>query len=51
MAAYKVSKNLNLQLNVYNLFDKDYIEKLNNNGGRYMPGAPRTVSLTASVKF
>lgn len=51
MAAYKVSKNLNLQLNVYNLFDKDHIEKLNNNGGRYTPGAPRTVSLTASVKF
>lgn len=51
MAAYKVSKNLNLQLNVYNLFDKDHIEKLNSNGGRYTPGAPRTVSLTASVTF
>lgn len=51
MAAYKVTKNVNLQLNVYNLFDKEYISKLNNNGSRYTPGAPRTVSLTASVKF
>lgn len=51
MAAYKVTKNVNLQLNVYNLFDKEYIAKLNNNGSRYTPGAPRTVNLTASVKF
>lgn len=51
MVSYKASKNVNLQLNVTNLFDKEYIATLNNNGARYTPGAPRAASLTASVKF
>ncbi len=49
--AYKVNKNLNLQLNVNNLFDKEYLSSLNNNGSRLTLGAPRTVSLTARVLF
>lgn len=51
MVSYKVSKNVNLQLNVYNLFDKEYVGSLNNSGGRMVLGAPRTVALTASLKF
>ena len=51
MASYRVNKNLNLQLNVYNLFDEDYIATLNNNGRRYTPGAPRSAQLTASFMF
>ncbi len=34
MAAYKVSKNTNLRLNVYNVFNEEYISTLNNGGSR-----------------
>jgi len=51
MVSYKASKNVNLQLNVNNVFDKAHIATLNNNGARYTPGAPRSATLTASVKF
>lgn len=51
MAAYKVSKNVNLRLNVYNLFDKDYISTLNNSGARMALGAPRSASLSAEFQF
>lgn len=51
MVAYKVSKNVNLQLNVSNLFDKKYIGAPNNGGARLAIGAPRSAALTASVKF
>ncbi|MBT0962613.1 catecholate siderophore receptor Fiu [Denitromonas iodatirespirans] len=51
MASYRVNKNLNLQLNVYNLFDKEYIATLNNNGRRYTPGTPLSAQLTASLMF
>jgi catecholate siderophore receptor len=48
---YQINKNVDLQLNVYNLANKKYIASLNNNGGRYIPGAARSVLLTANVKF
>lgn len=51
MASYDVTKNLSLQLNVYNLFDKEYITSLNNSGARYIPGQERNVLLTANLKF
>lgn len=51
MASYVVNKNLTLRLNVYNLFDKEYIATLNNSGSRYTPGAPRYASLTANFLF
>jgi catecholate siderophore receptor len=51
MMAYAVNKNLNLRLNVYNIFDKEYIETLNNGGSRLRLGLPRTAMLTAEVKF
>ncbi|WP_298210395.1 catecholate siderophore receptor Fiu [Acidovorax sp.] len=51
MAAYKVNRNVNLRLNLYNLFDKKYISTLNNSGARMVLGAPRSASLTAEVLF
>jgi catecholate siderophore receptor len=51
MAGYTVSKNLDFQFNVYNLFDKDYVSAINKSGYRYYPGAERTVILTANIHF
>ncbi|RJG11420.1 catecholate siderophore receptor Fiu [Massilia cavernae] len=51
MAAYNVSKNVELQLNVYNLSDERYIAAINKSGYRYTPGAPRSASLTANIRF
>ncbi len=51
MAAYKISNNVNLRLNVYNLFDKEYIATLNNNGNRMTLGTPRSAMLTANFQF
>jgi len=51
MATYKLSRNIDLQLNVNNLFDKDYVASINKSGYRYSPGAPRSAKLTASMQF
>ena len=51
MASYKVSRNLSLQLNVYNIFNKDYVASINKSGYRYFPGATRTALLTANISF
>ncbi|MEJ7806323.1 MAG: TonB-dependent receptor, partial [Telluria sp.] len=51
MLSYKVAKNLSLQLNVYNLLDKDYVNTLNNGGARYSRGLERSAQLSASVIF
>ncbi|XNM82868.1 TonB-dependent receptor domain-containing protein [Escherichia coli] len=39
---YRVNRNLDFQLNVYNLFDTDYVASINKSGYRYHPGEPRT---------
>ncbi|MCW5605820.1 MAG: TonB-dependent receptor, partial [Burkholderiales bacterium] len=51
MAAYKVRKDITLRLNVYNLFDKEYISTLNNGGGRVTLGIPRSFVLTGTMTF
>jgi len=51
MAAYKVSKSTTLRLNVYNLFDEEYISTLNNSGARATLGAPVSATLTAQFNF
>lgn len=51
MAAYKIDRNINLRLNVYNLFDEKYINTLNNSGARMVLGAPRSASLSAEFLF
>jgi catecholate siderophore receptor len=49
MAEYAVSRDLLLKLNVTNATDKLYADALYR--GHYVPGAPRTIQLTASYKF
>ncbi|WP_068635924.1 catecholate siderophore receptor Fiu [Thauera butanivorans] len=51
MASYEISKNVSLQLNVYNLTDKKYVASMNNNGARYTPGTPRSALLSANFQF
>ena len=51
VATYPVNKHVDLQLNVYNLFDKEYVSAINKSGYRYTPGAPRSAMLTANVRF
>lgn len=51
MATYPVNRHFDLQLNVYNLFDKAYAASINKSGYRYIPGAPRSGMLTANFRF
>jgi catecholate siderophore receptor len=51
MAAYRVSENVNLRLNVYNLFDEEYIATLNNSGARAVLGTPRSAMFTSELSF
>lgn len=51
MAAYTVNKNVDLQLNVNNITDKEYVAAINKSGYRYTPGVPRSASLTANIRF
>lgn len=51
MVAYKISKQVNLRLNMYNLFDEEYFDTLNNGGGRVKYGLPRSAMLTAEFTF
>lgn len=51
MAAYRVNKNVNLRLNLYNLTDEEYIESLNNSGARMRLGAPRSAMFTTELSF
>ncbi len=51
MAQYRISQNLDLRLNVYNLSDERYVASINKSGYRYTPGAPRAASLTANFRF
>ena len=51
LAEYDVNTHLSLRLNVYNLTDTLYIRNINNNGGRYNPGNPRSAMLTAHFKY
>ena len=49
--SYKVSKNLALQLNVYNLTDEVYIASLNNGGSRASVGVERSAQVSANFSF
>lgn len=51
MVAYRLTPQVNLRLNVYNLFDEEYIETLNNGGSRVRMGQPRSGMLTAEYSF
>jgi catecholate siderophore receptor len=49
MLAYNVNKSFTLRLNLYNLSDEQYIDRVG--GGHFVPGAGRSALLTASLKF
>jgi len=51
MASYDVTRHTSLQLNVYNLFDKNYVAAINKSGYRYTPGAPRSAMLTLNIRY
>jgi catecholate siderophore receptor len=51
LVEYGVNQHLTLRLNIYNLTDTVYIRNVNNNGGRYNPGNPRTAQLTSVITF
>ncbi|HEY6803124.1 MAG TPA: TonB-dependent siderophore receptor [Pyrinomonadaceae bacterium] len=49
MATYPLNKHIDLQLNLYNLTDKFYFDRLG--GGHVVPGPGRAVSLRTSFRF
>lgn len=49
MLGYKVNDNLSLRVNVYNIANEDYIDRLG--GGHFVPGAGRSVAVSATYKF
>jgi catecholate siderophore receptor len=51
MATYDVTRQVSLRFNLYNVTDETYVRNVNNNGGRYNPGFPRTATVTASFGF
>jgi catecholate siderophore receptor len=51
MAGYAINRHASLQLNVYNLFDRDYVAAINKSGYRYTPGAPRSALLTLDIHY
>lgn len=51
VVSYDVADNLNLRLNIYNLFDEDYVAAINKSGYRYTPGRPLSFLLSASMTF
>ncbi|HMJ89259.1 MAG TPA: TonB-dependent receptor, partial [Candidatus Acidoferrum sp.] len=48
-AAWIPNKNFSLRLNVYNLAEKEYIDRVG--GGHFIPGAGRSAVLTANLTF
>ncbi|MDM0013788.1 catecholate siderophore receptor Fiu [Variovorax sp. J22P168] len=51
MASYRINKNVDLQLNLYNVFDEQYVAAINKSGYRYTPGIPRSARVTANFAF
>jgi catecholate siderophore receptor len=49
MAVWHVNEHLDVRLNVYNLADEEYIDRVG--GGHFVPGPGRSATLTASLKF
>jgi catecholate siderophore receptor len=51
VVGFPVKRALSLRLNINNLTDAVFIRSVNNNGNRYNPGPPRSITLTSTVKF
>lgn len=50
MISYQFTKNFTLRLNIYNLTDERYIDRISGTG-HFVPGPGRSAALTAVVKF
>lgn len=50
-ASYRINDAFTADLNVYNLFDEEYIDTLNNGGARVRMGEPLNAMLTLKYKF
>lgn len=50
-AAWEANERVTLRLNVNNVTDEVYAVSLNNNGGRYNPGAERSYLMSADFAF
>lgn len=51
LASYKVSRNVEIQFNLYNIANEDYVAAINKSGYRYNPGIPRSARITANFLF
>ncbi len=51
LAEFALNRRLTLRVNAYNLTDAVYVRNVNNNGGRYNPGNPRSVLVSTVVGF
>ena len=51
MVSYPVSKNINVQLNLFNLLDEEYVAALNSGVSRYYPGVERSARLGVNFSF
>jgi catecholate siderophore receptor len=49
MISKQFGKNVKAQINVYNLTDEEYIDRVG--GGHFVPGAGRTAMLTVGFAF
>lgn len=49
VAAYGVNEHLTLRLNINNLLNEVYVDRIG--GGHYIPGATRSVQLSTSLRF
>ena len=49
LASYEVNQHLTLRLNVNNLADEHYVDRVG--GGHYIPGPGRSVQLSSSIGF
>lgn len=49
MISYAITKNIAAQVNVYNLFDEQYIDRLG--GGHFVPGADRSAVVSINIAF
>lgn len=51
VAQYNLTRNLSLRVNLNNATDELYIRNINNNGGRYNPGNPRSGLFTIVANY
>ena len=49
MVAYQFNEHFDLRVNVYNLADEEYIDRVG--GGHFIPGPGRSATVTAAFKF